>query len=69
LAYTSTSIVYHWKKPGQELKQGRNLETGADAEAMEGAAYWLDLMVCSACFLIAQAWPQPQWAGPSLNNH
>jgi hypothetical protein len=28
-------IVYHWRKPGQELKQGRNLEAGADAEAME----------------------------------
>jgi hypothetical protein len=23
-----------------ELTQGRNLESGADAEAMEGAAYW-----------------------------
>ena len=23
--------------PGQELKQGRNLEAGADAEVMEGA--------------------------------
>jgi hypothetical protein len=29
------------KKSRQELKQGRNLETGANAEAMEGAAYWL----------------------------
>jgi len=29
------------KKSGQELKQGRNLEAGADAEAMERAAYWL----------------------------
>ena len=29
-----------WKS-GQELKQGWNLEAGADAEAMEGAAYWL----------------------------
>jgi hypothetical protein len=28
-------------KPGQELKQGRNLGAGADAEAMEGAAYCL----------------------------
>ena len=26
---------------GQELTQGRNLEAGADAEAVEGAAYWL----------------------------
>ena len=27
------------RKSGQELKEGRNLEAGADAEAMEGAAY------------------------------
>jgi hypothetical protein len=32
--------VHHHKKSGQELKQGKNLETGADAEAMEGAACW-----------------------------
>jgi hypothetical protein len=36
-----------------QLKQDRNLEAGAEAEAMEGAAYWLALMDCSACFLIA----------------
>jgi hypothetical protein len=30
------------EEQGQEPKQGRNLESGADAEAMEGAAYWLD---------------------------
>jgi hypothetical protein len=33
--------VHHQRKSGQELKQGRKLEAGADAEAMEGAAYWL----------------------------
>ena len=27
--------VHHQRKPEQELKQGRNLEAGADAEAME----------------------------------
>jgi len=32
---------YHWRKSGQDLKQGRNLEAGAGAEATEGAAYWL----------------------------
>jgi hypothetical protein len=26
------STVYHWKKLGPELKQGRNREAGADAE-------------------------------------
>jgi hypothetical protein len=31
--------VHHQRKSGQELTQGRNLEAGADAEAMEGAAY------------------------------
>ena len=31
--------VLHQRKSGQELTQGRNLEAGADAEAMEGAAY------------------------------
>ena len=31
----------HGMKSGQELKQGRNLKAGADAEAMERAAYWL----------------------------
>ena len=35
------SFVYHQRKSGQELTQGRNLEAGADAEAMEDAAYWL----------------------------
>jgi hypothetical protein len=33
--------VHHQKKSGQELTQGRNLKAGADAEAMEGAAYCL----------------------------
>jgi hypothetical protein len=29
-------------KSRQELTKGSNLEAEADAEAMEGAAYWLD---------------------------
>jgi len=33
--------VHHQRKSGLELIQGRNLEAGADAEAVEGAAYWL----------------------------
>ena len=32
----------------QELRQCRNLETGAEAEAVEDTVYWLGL----ACFLI-----------------
>ena len=34
-------VAYHWTMKGQELKQGRDLEAGADAEVMEGAADWL----------------------------
>jgi hypothetical protein len=29
------------KEDGTGVKSGRNVEAGADAEAMEGAAYWL----------------------------
>jgi hypothetical protein len=36
-----TTLLHQRKSTG--LKQGRNLEAGADAEAMEGAAYWLPL--------------------------
>ena len=32
---------HYQRKSGLELRQGRNLEAGADAEALEGAAYWL----------------------------
>ena len=35
LTYISTSIVHHLEKSGQELKQDKNLETGADVVAME----------------------------------
>jgi hypothetical protein len=38
-AYTSHIAVHHQRKSRQELTQGRNLEAGVDAEAMEGAAY------------------------------
>jgi hypothetical protein len=34
--------VHHQRKTGQDLTQGRNLEAGADAEAMEGCY----LLVC-----------------------
>ena len=39
------------RKSGQELKQDRNLEAGADAEATEGLLTGILLMACSACFL------------------
>jgi hypothetical protein len=37
LACTSIlRYIRHPRKSGEDLKEGRNLETGADAEAMEG---------------------------------
>jgi hypothetical protein len=47
LSYTSTLLFI------TEGRQDRNpyLEAGADAEAVEGAAYCFALMTCSACFL------------------
>ena len=63
--------VHHQKKSGRELTQGRDLEAGADAEAMEGCCLltcfpWLAQLV----FLRnpgppAQGWHHPQWPGPS----
>ena len=36
-AYTYFHIaLHHQRKSGQEITQGRNLEVGADVEAMEG---------------------------------
>jgi hypothetical protein len=36
-------VIHHQKEVRQELKQGRNLEAEADAEAMEGCC----LLTCS----------------------
>jgi hypothetical protein len=63
--------VLHQRKSGQELTQGRDLEAGADAEAMEGAADWLASpgllpLACSACFLIDPRTHQPK-DGPTHN--
>jgi hypothetical protein len=33
---SASTLVQHQRKSGQGLTQGRNLEAGADAEAMEG---------------------------------
>jgi hypothetical protein len=61
--------VHHQRKSGQELKQDRNLEAGADAEALERCC----LLACSGCFLIEprttrldiaspkMGWPHPHW--------
>jgi hypothetical protein len=37
-AFTST-LLYHQRKSGLGLTQGRSQKVGADVEAMEGAAY------------------------------
>ena len=62
LAYTSISlfITKGWPKSGQELKQGRNLEAGADAET---------LVRCSllACFLIETKTISPGMAPPTMH--
>lgn len=56
--------VHHQRKSRQELKQGRNLEAGADA--MRSAA-------CSACFLYRTQDHQPRdgtthkWLDPPLS--
>lgn len=47
--------------------QGRNLETGDETEAVEGAAYWMVPMHFSACFYIPQrttTHPTVDWALP-----
>ena len=31
--------IHHWRESGQEFNQHWNQEAGADAEAIEGAAY------------------------------
>ena len=41
LAYTSTSLFITQGRQDKNSKQGRTLEAGADAEAMEGGVYWL----------------------------
>ena len=41
ISWQSLLTGHHQKQGGQELKQGGNLEAGADAQAMKGAAYWL----------------------------
>ena len=48
---------HHQKQSEQEPKQGRNLETGADAKGLVGLLL-TDLlpMACSACFLMV---PRP----------
>ena len=43
------ATVHHGRKSGQELRQDRNVETGADTEAME----WCCLLGCSSWSLLS----------------
>ena len=66
LGLCSHTIVRLWKKPGQELKEGRKLEAGVDAEAMEECPF----LGCSVCFLVdprtlvTQGWTTSRGLGP-----
>jgi hypothetical protein len=62
LAINFHSTVHHQRKSGQEPKQGRNLEAGAEAEAMEGCC----LLVCSNCFLMELRSTSPGMAPPTM---
>ena len=59
----------------RKLKQGRILEAGADAEAIQGACFWLpphDLLILLSLQNQGppdQGWSHPQWTGPSPINH
>jgi hypothetical protein len=66
-------VVHHWRKSGQELKQGRNLKAGAAAEAI-GLFTGLFLLAYSAYFLIepritcpGMAIPTMKWTLPHLS--
>ena len=58
----------------KSMELRRNLEVGTEAEAIDGWAFDLFLMACSACFLIAPrstslVVAQPTVAGSSHVNH
>ena len=55
-------------KSGQELKQGRNLEAGADAEAMGGGGLLSCLLfiASSACFSVEPRTTYPGVATPTM---
>ena len=54
--------VHHQRKSGLDLTQGRNLEAGTDAEAMEGAGSWIafpGLLSFSSCRTQTTQQPSP----------
>ena len=42
--FSSYPHIYHQRKLGQKLRQGKNLEAGADSEALSGCC----LLACSS---------------------
>ena len=60
---------HHWRTSGQERIQGRNLEAGADAEAMEGYCLLTGLlsMTSSVCFLLEARTYSPEWSHPQCD--
>ena len=59
--------AHQQRKSEQELTQGRNMEAGADAEAMEGAAYWLASPgLLSLLFLIELRTTSPGMTPPTM---
>jgi len=60
--------VYHQKTSGQKLKQVKNLEVGADAEAMEGCCF----LACSSwlaqpVLLMGPTTTRPEMAPPTVS--
>jgi len=59
-------MVHYQKLSGQELKQDGNLEAGADAEAVRGAAYSLAFhdLLSLLFFFIESGPPAQRWHHP-----
>ena len=61
------SMVHHWRKSGQELKQGRILKPGVDTEVIEVLLAGLHSHGFSACSLIEPR-TTCSWGGPTHNS-
>ena len=61
------TIAYHRRESGQELKQGQNLEAGADAEARGVWLTGLLITSCPVCFLIEPRTTSLGMASPTVD--
>jgi hypothetical protein len=61
------TLPQHWS-PLKEVNPGRNLDAGADLEAMEGGCLltYSPCLPCSACFLIEPKTTSPGMAPPTM---